>query len=136
MTIERFLNHIYYSFAAIDRTFSYSIDYRKEDNTVLVAGMIMCFSLGGYVVAAFYTVVLFPMHLLGIFFSSQKELLMSFVVGGILLGPLMKSFNNYDRYFMEFRSNPNYKKRLWNVVASVFCIIGHTLLLLIVVILG
>ena len=89
MTIERFLNHIYYSFAAIDRTFSYSIDYRKENNTVLVAGMIMCFSLGGYVVAAFYTVVLFPMHLLGIFFSSQKELLMSLVQ---IMNHLRKSF--------------------------------------------
>lgn len=64
MTIERFLNHLYYSYAGLNRTLFNDAPYVPngvaQDS---FAGLIFTFTLGRYTIAILYFVIICPMRL-------------------------------------------------------------------------
>ena len=140
MTIERFLNHIYYSFAAIDRRFE-NIFYdglshlREGDDLDSIASKLMAFSLGGYLIGLMYVFILLPIRLLG--YTPAKTIIavlvvaflflaLSFILGKYFAPPV------YRRYYKEFSGNKDYDSFTWNILSILFFVGGGAIFLFVV----
>ena len=138
MTIERFLNHIYYSFAAIDRRFEnifYDGFLREGDDLDSIASKLMAFSLGGYLIGLVYVFILLPIRLLG--YTPAKTIIavlvvaflflaLSFILGKYFAPPV------YRRYYMEFSGNKDYDSFTWNILSILFFVGGGAIFLFVV----
>ena len=120
MTIERFLNHIYYSFAAIDRRFE-NIFYdglshlREGDDLDSIASKLMAFSIGSpakTIIAVLVVAFLF--------------LALSFILGKYFAPPV------YRRYYKEFSGNKDYDSFTWNILSILFFVGGGAIFLFVV----
>ena len=118
MTIERFLNHIYYSFAAIDRRFEnifYDGFLREGDDLDSIASKLMAFSIGSpakTIIAVFVVAFLF--------------LALSFILGNYFAPPV------YRRYYKEFCGNKDYDSFTWNILSILFFVGGGAIFLFVV----
>ena len=73
MKVERFLNHIYYSFAAFDRMFSFSsLEYRDGNDMDIIASKLMGLSIVGYLTGLLYVLILLPIRMLGVHIIKLK----------------------------------------------------------------
>jgi hypothetical protein len=120
MTTETFLNHLYYSYASLDRTLLNEEPYgRDSDARDRFASLLFTFTLGRYFFSIAYFLIIIPMHLIGIQFSAKMELCFIAFLGC----PLLSFVNSkyicpvYNRYFKEFYEDKNYNKAEWNLLA-------------------
>jgi hypothetical protein len=133
MKVERFLNHIYYSFAAFDRMFSFSsLEYRDGNDMDIIASKLMGLSIVGYLTGLLYVLILLPIRMLGVHIIKLKAFLLiaPFLLVGLSL--LLSKFfatSVYTRYFKEFREDQNYDSLLWNMIAVLFFVGGVSIFL-------
>lgn len=126
MSIERFLNHIYYSYAAIDRMLSFNpINPHRMKNQDIVASKLMGLAIAGYMIGLLYLLIICPMRLFGIYIVKLDAFLLispllvlglGFTLGKFLAPPV------YTKYFKEFRENNDYDTLTWNLIAILFFI--------------
>lgn len=136
MTIERFLNHIYYSFAAIDRKLSYSTLESREGNDMdIMASKLMGFALVGYLTGLLYLLIILPVRVVGVHIERLNAFLLiaPFLLVGLSL-MLSKFFAEsvYTRYFKEFREDKDYDSFTWNVLSILFFVGGGAIFLFVI----
>ena len=133
MTIERFLNHIYYSFAAIDRKLSYStLESREGNDTDIMASKLMGLALVGYLTGLLYLLIILPVRVVGVHIERLNAFLLiaPFLLVGLSL-MLSKFFAKsvYTRYFKEFREDKDYDSFTWNILSILFFVGGGAIFL-------
>lgn len=136
MTIERFLNHIYYSFAAIDRKLSYSTLESREGNYMdIMASKLMGLALVGYLTGLLYLFILLPVRVFGVHIEKLNAFLLiaPFLLVGLAL-MLSKFFAKsvYTRYFKEFREDKDYDNLTWNILSILFFVGGGVVFIFVV----
>ena len=136
MTIERFLNHIYYSFAAIDRKLSYSTLESHEGNDMdIMASKLMGLALVGYLTGLLYLLIILPVRVVGVHIERLNAFLLiaPFLLVGLSL-MLSKFFAKsvYTRYFKEFREDKDYDSFTWNILSILFFVGGGAIFLFVI----
>jgi hypothetical protein len=126
MKIEKFVNHIYYSYASIDRFITFnSIDIGAKENAVYTATTTLSIALSGYIIGLLYTICQLFCYVSDLRWS--KNILFSIAIFSALILPLclrMVKNDIYKKYFSEFRNNPNYKHIQWHIISILFFAIG------------
>ena len=136
MTIERFLNHIYYSFAAIDRKLSFSTLESREGNDMdIMASKLMGLALVGYLTGLLYLLIILPVRVVGVHIERLNAFLLiaPFLLVGLSL-MLSKFFTKsvYTRYFKEFREDKDYDSFTWNILSILFFVGGGAIFLFVI----
>lgn len=136
MTIERFLNHIYYSFATIDRKLSLSTLESREGNDMdIMASKLMGLALVGYLTGLLYLLIILPVRVVGVHIERLNAFLLiaPFLLVGLSL-MLSKFFAKsvYTRYFKEFREDKDYDSFTWNILSVLFFVGGGAIFLFVI----
>ena len=134
MTIERFLNHLYYSYAGLNRTLLCDKPYECEGVAQdSFASLLFTFSLGRYIIAIFYFVIICPMHFVGIQFSDKTGLIMAAVICVPILSLVNSTFISpvYNSYFKEFYEDRNYDGSKWNWLAFLLWFLSYCVFFLV-----
>ena len=59
MTVERFINHVYYSYASVDRLLTYNpVSIEARENAVYTATITLSIALSGYILGMLYVICL------------------------------------------------------------------------------
>lgn len=121
MNIERFLNHIYYSYTSVERFFSLSSDGSNDTN---LADTLMSFCWGGYMTGVIFLFIFLPAHLLGIVFPKMIWGIMLVLPIVISLSFFLSRFFPppiYNRYYKEFVSGEE-DFVTWHIIAYLLLI--------------
>ena len=123
MNLERFLNHIYYSFSSLERFFSLSSDGR---NHTTMADFLMSFCWVGFVTAVLFLILFFPAQVFKITIPHTQgilKIILPITIGVSLAFFLGRFFDPqiYDKYYDEFISETN-GHLTWQIVAYLLLI--------------
>ena len=135
MKIEKFINHIYYSYASFDRFITYNpIDIEARENAVYTATTTLSIALSGYIIGSLYIIC----QVLCYIFDLKWNRIALFVIAtfSALILPLclrMVNSDIYTRYFSEFRNNPHYKHFQWHIISIIFFVTGALIDLLVLI---
>lgn len=133
MTVERFLNHLYYSYAGLNRTLFNDAPYERngvaQDS---FAGLIFTATLGRYTIATLYFLIICPMHLAGLQFSDKTGLIVAAIVSFPILSLVNSTFIGpvYNSYFKEFSEDKNYNSSKWNWLAFLLWFLSYCIFFL------
>ena len=135
MTVERFINHVYYSYASVDRLLTYNpVSIEARENAVYTATMTLSIALSGYILGMLYVICLFLIQIMGISWN-RNMLFVIAIVSALTLPFCLRLVRNevYKKYFREFRNDPHYNHILWHIISFLFFAIGISIDLLILI---
>ena len=67
MTVERFINHVYYSYASVDRLLTYNpVSIEARENAVYTATLTLSIALSGYILGMLYVICFFLIQIFSI----------------------------------------------------------------------
>ena len=135
MTVERFINHVYYSYASVDRLLTYNpVSIEARENAVYTATMTLSIALSGYILGMLYVICLLLIQILGISWNRNMLFLIA-IISALVLSFCLRTVKSdvYKKYFREFRNNPHYNHILWHIISFLFFAIGISIDLLILI---
>ena len=72
MTVERFINHVYYSYASVDRLLTYNpVSIEARENAVYTATLTLSIALSGYILGMLYVICFFLIQIFSRIFAQS-----------------------------------------------------------------
>lgn len=135
MTIEKFVNHIYYSYASIDRFLTFNpADIETRDDAAYTATMTLSFALSGYIIGLLY-IICQVLCYVSVLRWNKNTLFAIAVISALILPFCLRIVRNdvYKKYFSEFRNNPHYNHIQWHIISTIFFVIGISIDLIVLI---
>ena len=135
MTVERFINHVYYSYASVDRLLTYNpVSIEARENAVYTATLTLSVALSGYILGMLYLICQIVIQMSDLTWN-RNMLFVIAIISALVLPFCLRLVKNevYKKYFREFRNNPHYNHILWNSISFLFFAIGISIDLLILI---
>jgi hypothetical protein len=135
MTVKRFINHVYYSYASVDRLLTYNpVSIEARENAVYTATMTLSIALSGYILGMLYVICLLLIQISDLSWN-RNMLFVIAIISALVLSFCLRTVKSdvYKKYFREFRNNPHYNHILWHIISFLFFAIGISIDLLILI---
>jgi hypothetical protein len=135
MTIVKFINHIYFSYASVDRFLTFNpVNIEAKENAAYTATMTLSFALSGYIMGMLYLICQLFIQMSDLKWN-RNVLLAIAIISGLILPLCLKTVKNeiYKKYCNEFRNSPHYNHFQWHIISIVFFIIGVSIDLFILI---
>ena len=126
MTIERFINHIFYSYASFDRFITFNpIDIEARESACYTATTTLSIALSGYILGFLYIICQILCYISDLRWN-KNALFGIAIISALILPFCLRIVKNdvYKTYFSEFRNNPHYKHIQWHIISILFFAIG------------
>jgi hypothetical protein len=135
MTIVKFINHIYFSYASVDRFLTHNpVNIEAKEDAAYTATMTLSFALSGYIMGILYLICHIFILMLDLKWN-RNMLLAIAIISGLILPLCLRTVKNevYKKYFHEFRNSPHYNHFQWHIISIIFFIIGVSIDLFILI---